>query len=179
MPVEIINKQNPYTGNIDQTDTADKSLYLSPLGTPVVSDLTLVGTTYMDHKGKSVTFDSMTFALVLINVNQSKRIVTTEIDGMDGTIKEYIGMDDYQVSINGILNGPNGSYPISAVNSLHQLCKAGVPVDVVSRYLQNLDIHQIVIKDFSYDQEPGGYSKQNFSIQAISDVPVMLKMTNI
>lgn len=173
---QVVHNSHPnkYDGNIDQTVTADKALYLSPLGTPVVSDLTLKGGTYTDFSGRSVTFADIKIALVLINVSQAKKIITTEIQGNDGTVKEYIGMDDYQVNINGILNGPNGSYPMSAVNALHQLCKAPVAIDVESRYLQNLDIHQIVIKDFSYDQEPGGYSKQNFSIQAISDAPVVL-----
>jgi Domain of unknown function (DUF6046) len=63
------------------------------------------------------------------------------------------------------------------VIAFHQIVKAAVPVEVVSRQLQNLDIHSIVIKAFDYDQEAGGYSKQNFTIQAISDVPVMLLMS--
>ncbi|HSZ35297.1 MAG TPA: DUF6046 domain-containing protein [Puia sp.] len=96
---------------------------------------------------------------------------------MDGTFKEYIGMGDYELSITGPIDGPNGHHPIDEVNALQQLLKASVPVDVVSRYLQNLDIHSKVIKEFTYEQEPGGYSHQGFNIQAVSDVPVFIKMS--
>jgi Domain of unknown function (DUF6046) len=111
MQIEIHNS-NPYSGKINQIATRDKDLsYNGPLGNPVVTDLTLVGATYTDHNGKDVSFKSIVLTTVLIQVSQARRIVRTEIQGMDGTIKEYIGMDDYQVSINGILTGPNGSYP--------------------------------------------------------------------
>lgn len=177
MGVEINNTGNPYSGKIDQTITQDPQLYRSELNTPVVTDLTLVGANYINNNGKNVTFKSIVLTTVLINVSQAKRIVCTEIDGCDGTVKEYIGMDDYQVSINGILTGPNGSYPMGDVNALHQLAKASVPVQVLSRHLANLDIYSIVIKEFTYDQEAGGYSMQNFSLQCISDAPVMLQMS--
>ena len=179
MPIEINNSQNPYAGRIDQTDTADKGLgYNSPLGTPVIVDLTLKGGFYKDNAGKLVSFNDIVLLNVLVNVSQSKKIVCTEIPGMDGTIKEYIGMGDYELSIVGALDGPNGHYPIDEVNTLHQICKASVPVDVVSRHLLNFDIYSIVIKDFSYDDEPGGYSSQRFSIQAVSDVPIIIQMQN-
>jgi hypothetical protein len=112
--------------------------------------------------------------LVLMNVNQSKNIVATHIPGRDGTVKEYVGMDDYNITINGIIVGTPGHYPIDEVNALHQVAKANVPIEVVSTYLANLDIYSLVIKDFSYNQEPGGWMKQNFTIQAISDMPVEL-----
>jgi Domain of unknown function (DUF6046)/Phage integrase SAM-like domain len=131
---------------------------------------------YTDNKNKLVRFNDIKLVNVLINVSQRKNIDETEIHGMDGTIKEYIGMGDYELSIVGSLDGPNGHYPIDQVNALQQLCKAACAVDVVSRYLQNLDIHSIVIKEFAYDQEPGGYSSQKFSMEAISDVPILIQM---
>lgn len=163
---------NKYTGKIDQVTQKDKELYKSTLGTPVVTDLTLKGGKYTDSSGKTITFKDIKLVVVLMNVSQGKKVVLTDIQGEDGTAKEYMGMDDYQISINGIFNGPNGHYPIDEVNALQQLNKAPIAITVVSRYLQNLDINEIYIKDFSYDQEAGGYSKQNFSIQALSDKPI-------
>lgn len=166
--------KNDFDGKIDKTDFTDKELYKSTLGTPVFSDLTFKGATYTDNRGRQVTFNDFVIPLVLMNVSLPKRNIKTDIQGSDGTSKEYIGQDDYQITINGIIAGPNGHYPIDEVNALHQVAKANIPIEVISTYLQNLDIFNIVIEDISYDQEPGGYSKQNFTITAISDMPIEL-----
>ena len=81
------------------------------------------------------------------------------------------------MSINGAFNGPNGHYPANEVNALQALCKASVPVEVVSRYLQNLDIHSLVIKAITFGQGAGDYSKQNFTLECTSDVPVELEIS--
>jgi hypothetical protein len=166
---------NPYDGRVDFGEPADPALYLSPLGTPVVADITFIGGSYTNEEtGRVVTFSDVKLATVLVNVSQPKRIERTEIPGRDGTVKEYIGMDDYQVTVNGIITGPNGVYPTAEVAQLHEMCKAPISIPVVSRYLQNLGIFNLVIMDFAFDQEPGGYSKQNFTLNCISDKPVEL-----
>lgn len=169
---------NPYDGKINQTTSVDPALYKSALGTPVVTNVILRGGSYkIAATGQQITFNDITLDTVLMTVSQAKKIVTTEIQGYDGTVKEYIGMDDYQVTINGIIAGLNGQYPQDVVNALHQLAKAPIAIKVTSRYLQNLDINMLVIKDFSYDQEAGGYSKQNFTLSCMSDMPLILQIT--
>lgn len=168
--------KNPYADKISQQNDSDPTLYLSEMGTPVLTDLTLQGGSYTTQRGQKISFEDVVLQTVLVNVSQPKRIVTTEIQGRDGTVKEYIGMDDYQVTINGIITGPNGHFPIDEVNALHQICKAPIPIAVISRYLHNLDIFTLVIKDFSYEQQPGAYSLQAFTIECMSDVPVELQI---
>ena len=130
---------------------------------------------YTDNNGVVRQFTAMTFATVLLTVQQDKKIVTTEIPGRDGTVKEYIGMDDFQISINGIIPGTNGHYPADEVNQLNQLVKAPIAIAAVSWWLQIWDIHNIVIKSFNIPQLPGGYSEQSFSITALSDTAQELK----
>jgi hypothetical protein len=166
---------NPYASRIPQGVDPDPAMYLSPLGTPVVADIVFQGGTYTDNDtGKSVTFSDITLATVLVTLAQPKRIVRTEIQGRDGSVKEYIGMDDYQVTINGLITGTNGTFPFQDVAALHAICKAPVTIPVISAYLQLFDIFNLVIVDFAFDQEPGGYSKQAFNLNCISDKPVEL-----
>lgn len=167
---------NPYDKKIPDANPKDAALYMSSLGTNVVADVTLKGATYTDNNGRSITIDDLQLVTVLVNVTQSKKIITTEIQGRDGTVKEYIGMDDFNISINGILTGTNGAFPIDEFLLLKDLCRAPIALDVVSYYLQNLDIHSLVIKDFNFDQEAGGISKQNFTLTCLSDVPVELQI---
>lgn len=169
---------NPYKDNINQADNSDKELYRSLLNTPVVSNITFYAGKYIDNNGVQKVFDGLVYEAVLLNVSQAKKIIKTEIQGRDGTVKEYIGMDDYQVTINGIITGPNGRYPLEEVRSLKDMLDAPIPIEVACTFLQNLDVHTLVIENYEFPRQEGGYSYQQFSITAASDIPQELKIKN-
>ena len=147
------------------------------LGTPVFADLTLMGGQYTNNiTGEVVTFPEIKLATVLLTVNFATRIVKTEIQGRDGTVKEYIGQDDAKVTVQGIVTGWNGHYPAYEVNLLNEWRRAPVSKSVVSAYLQNLGIKNLVVESFDLPQIAGGYSYQTFSMSCISDAPVELKI---
>jgi len=200
----VINNINPYTGRQGLTPnyTKDQQLGLSSLGTPVYTDLTLLGCSYTDSitvKLVELKYDlyfsgdrntsingndsgvGSTFYLaletVLITVNQSIRVVKTEIQGRNGTVKEYIGADDMKISINGIITGQNGVYPRDTVRKLKRWLDAPVAKKVVAWWLGNLGVDMIVVESYSFPQTQGGYSYQTFSISAVSDAPVELRIT--
>ena len=84
-------------------------------------------------------------------------------------------MDDFQITINGIIPGVNGQYPQTTVNQLFQILKAPIPIAVVGWWINNLEIYNVVIKDFTIPQVAGGYSEQTFTITAISDTAQEIK----
>ena len=169
---------NPYDSKISQAVTIDPELYKSALGTPVLTNLQFTGQTWVDQYGKTQTFKTLIFDAVLLTVNQSKNIITTDIQGRNGTVKEYIGDGDYTITINGIITGPNGHYPKDEVKDLKRMLNANIAISVVSWYLQNLDVSSIVVKDYELSQEAGGYSFQNFSVNALSDTPTEIQIFN-
>lgn len=170
-------QDNQYNGKINQSTFADKELYKSTLGTPVVTDLTLSFPQYTDvSQNKVISGASVKLLTILCTVSQAKKIVKTDIDGRDGSIKEYIGMDDYAVTINGIITGYNGQRPVEQVLALKKVLDAPVPLVVVSNYLNDLGIYNLVVESYDFNQEAGGWSKQDFSITAISDKPLELQI---
>lgn len=177
LPSILPPQTNQFDGKI-KSYTKDKStLPISPLGTPVMQDITFKSVTYTDFiTGYQRVTNDLVFQTVLLTVSQSKKIVTTEIQGRDGTVKEYIGMDDYAITVNGIITGTNGQNPTNEIIALKNMLKARVAIPVVNAYLNNLEIFNIVVKDFTLDQEPGGYSKQNFTINCMSDAEVILQI---
>jgi hypothetical protein len=143
--VRVINAQrNPYESRIPGAVQMDPALYKSSLGTPVFSDITfgdkvnLENNKWTDSNGRVQTFNPVTFYSVLMTVSQAKKIIKTEIQGRNGTVKEYIGMDDYSVDVSGIICGPNGHYPIDEVRDLKKMLDAPIPLVITSWYLQNL-----------------------------------------
>lgn len=169
------NRPNPYDKNSQITASPkDRQLYMSSLGTPVFTDLTFESVRY--DAGRRIS-PKITLVTVLMQVSQPKTVTTTALQGRNSTVKEYIGMGDYEITINGIITGTNGRYPREAVHDFKQMLNAPLAIPVVSWYLQNLDIHYLVIKDYSFDQEPGGISQQNFSMTCLSDNPTDLLIT--
>lgn len=169
---------NNFEGKIATPPAKDAELYKSALGTPVVIDLTFQSVTYTDfNTNQTKTTDKITFITVLCTVSQTKRIVMTEIQGFDGTVNEYIGMGNYQISINGIITGANGVRPLAEILSLKKMLDAPVAIPIESSFLNNLGIYNIVVNDYTLPQEPGGWSKQDFSINAISEKPLELQIT--
>jgi hypothetical protein len=156
----------------------DKELYRSQqLGTPVFADLTLGGGSYTDSiTGNKVNFPELRFSSVLITVDFPTRIIKTEIQGRNGTVKEYIGQDDAKINIQGIVCGSNGVYPINDVSKLNEWRRAPLEKKATSRFLQALGIDSIVVESCGLPQISGGYSYQTFTIQCISDAPVQLKI---
>lgn len=170
-------RDNPYDGKIDQTIDRDPELYKSALGTPVVIDLTFKSVTYTDfNKNRQVTTDELTLVTVLCTVSRPSIIVKTQINQRNGTVKEYITKDDFQVTINGIIVGTNGRYPEEEVLALRRIADAPVPIPVVSRFLNGMEIYNLVFEDCPMPQTAGGISKQDFTINAISDEPLELQI---
>jgi len=172
----LANSKNPYEGKV-QSFTPDKGLYPGPLGTPVMQDITFSSVNYTDPQtGVTKKTKEIKLIDILISVNLPSIIVKTQIQGRRGTVKEYIGEDDWQITINGFLLAANGQTPSDAIIDLKNMKRACVPIPVTCTYLNNLDISNIVLEDFSMQQEPGGYSKQGFSLTCISSHDVLLQI---
>ena len=171
---------NPYSGKVSTVVTADKGLYKSELGTSVYADVTFgdktTPTVYTDKNGKKITIPVITFQAILISISYPRNIVKTEIQGRDGTVKEYIGEGDAVVTFRGVITGANGSYPSSKVEQLQKLIKAPIAIPVICTFLNDKDILNIVFEDRQLDQEEGGYSYQTFVLNAISDTPQELQI---
>ena len=168
--IKIENAQNsPYV--IEQGGTQDIPLqkFVSKLGTVVYSNIIFNAGVILGENGVADTWDDFRIDDVLLNVSQSKKIITTEIQGRDGTVKEYIGLDDFQIQITGRLNGSYNVNPKELTRQLKIILSAGQPLEITSWYLQNLDITDIVVKDFNFGQAEGEYSTQYFTINALSD----------
>lgn len=161
--------------------------YQSLLGTPIFSNIEFLPGQYETNtKGIFRNFgsavdgpDRLRYEAVLITVAQQKLIVKTQIQGRDGSVKEYIGMDDFQVTVNGILTGTNGQRPVPQIAGLNKMLIAPIPIEVASSYLQIFGINYLVLESYELPQDEGGYSYQKFTMTFISDVQQELELINL
>lgn len=162
-----------------QSPSRDAKIGTSPLGTPIQSNIIFQAGEYVDDNDETQTWDELTYAAALITVTQTKKIVKTEIAGKNGTVKEYIGLDDYVVQVQGIITGANGVHPKDEVAALKRMLDAPVPIPVSCAYLQNLGIMNLVVESYDIGQQEGGYSYQQFTITFVDDIPTELRISDV
>lgn len=158
-----------------------KGIYATDfLGNSVEDNIQFLPETYQTNiPGQFITTPSLIYYAVLLTVSQAKKIIKTEIQGRNGTIPEYVGMDDYQITINGVITAQNGLSPIMDVIALKKILDAPVAIPVASEYLNNLGIQSVIINSYELNQEAGSYSYQPFSISCSSDISQELRLTNV
>jgi len=132
---------------------------------------------YEDSNGNTISFQQLAYKTALVSVGQAKKIIKTEMQGRDGTVKEYIGLDDYSITVTGIITGENGIQPTDEVIALKNMLDAPIKIDVVCPYLQTLGIYSLVVESYELPQFEGGISYQNFTIQFSSDIPTELRIS--
>ena len=132
---------------------------------------------------------SLLFQEVIISVTQERNIVTTPLQGRDGTIKEYISNGDYGITLDIALTDyegepseqadeefllPKQDYPLSQLETLRKLLTTPEAVEVESDVLYAFGIKSAVVTSFSLQQETHS-NRQGVQVQMLSDEPYEIK----
>jgi hypothetical protein len=152
----------------------DQPLYKSKLGTPVFSNLEIQAGSWTNDNGVVTTWNALRFDTVLMTVDQPKVIVETVVQGKNFPVNEYISEGGWKIDIQLLLIGDNGVRPLNHLTDLKRALNAPVALAVNSRFLQTLDIHNIVVNRRSIPEVEGGYSFIPVSISATIDEPIEL-----
>lgn len=159
-----------------ETQQEDQPVATSQLGTPVYSALEIKAGSFQTPAG-SVNYPGVFLDCCLLTVSQTKNIVETAVQGRSGTVKEFISDGDYIVNVQGIISSASPRrYPTESVADLLKCLSAPVAVAVISKYLQQFGIYEIVVRSYDLGQKAGFQSSQAFSVQAVSDQPFELKL---
>jgi hypothetical protein len=123
---------------------------------------------FENSKGKRLVMND-----AIVAISRSKNIVTTQLVGMNGTVKEYINDGDYSLNIIvGVAAVRDGvivdEYPADGLRELRAFLDDNEALDVYSEFLDVFDINSIVVKSFSVSQDTAS-NYQSVSISAVSD----------
>lgn len=151
--------------------------YLSAFGLPVFDSVTIKGGNYLNDDDETVFYGQVELAIGLITIEKPKIIIETTVAGRKkGTVKEFIGYGDMQISIRGLFasRGQN-VYPEDEMRDLLAILDVPDSVEVAGNVFQRFGIQNILIKDCSFNQDDGNRNVQYFTIKAVSDFPTELK----
>jgi len=176
----------------------------SYLGTPILDPFTFNGGSFFApddiNKETAIPFPDdrgpnglgLVIPNMIIEVNQTKNIITTPIQGRDGTVKEFISRGDYLITLTGIITGKmdeeNGAvrdignvYPQDDVNKLITICEVPDSLSVTSDFLtpflksdEGEPDTRVVITNYDIPQQIGVRDHQIFTINMLSDNPISL-----
>lgn len=162
----------PISGNISTNP-------LIPLSTSKIANADMLYLGGYVFSNLDISGYEIKFPVVLFEVSQKRNIVTTKIQGRDGSIKEYISDEDYEIKIKGTIPGENGAFPIASVTQFMNICTAKQALKINSAYLNGIfGIYNIVISTYTINQEAGKASEFPFTMTAVSDSPIELKLAN-
>jgi hypothetical protein len=154
----------------------------SVLGTPIIMPLTLKGGRYpvKDNQGQIqyVTFlDWEMPAASLIEINRPKVIQKTQIAGRNGSVKELISDDDFDIRLRGlIVNSDDDTPPEDGVRWFMETVAVPQAIQVECELFDWLGIDEVVVRDYSLFQVEGFQHIMAYTINLWSDEPVEVKL---
>lgn len=168
-----------------ETVTLRDSEVKSILGTPVVMPVRIAGGSYQSRQpnGEVVQVEYPSILMpptTVVELSRRKRIVKTHVNGAQtGTVKEYIGADDYEVRLTGMMVSQDNYMPVDYIQDWVRVMEAPVALDVTAELLQWFGIFRIVVEDYTLAQVEGYQNLVAYQIRAVSDAPVEIRANGI
>lgn len=153
-------------------EDSDVAQYKSIFGTPVYGPFEFYDTPGFNANSKDSSNNSVILRIdtVLHVINQTKNIVKTAIQGRPGTIKEYVGLGDYSITLEGSIVAPQANkFPQDDVDMLIRLLNHPGQLKVSSEWLLLFGINFVVVDDYELGQKEGSRNEVPFKIMLSSD----------
>jgi len=164
----------------DPDENADIThMYGDLINKPVYGSLTLGntdphkvnGNQYTGVDNVSYTFSNIVLPIALVEMSQKSIVGKTRISGREGSIKQYLNLDDWDIKINAVITNPADQAPVDFMTALYKMKRAAVEMPVTNYFLNAFGVTYIVIEDINPVQEEGQYAKLALTISACSSIP--------
>ena len=127
----------------------------------------------------------------IIEINRPKVVVKTQIAGRNGTVKEIVSWDDYQIKVRAILtNGTESKttvgekdfsaerwYPNAEVKKFVEICNYHARVELLEDFVTRvLKIRNVLIESFTLVNTPQVTNMQVIEFTCVSDEDIALEL---
>lgn len=114
--------------------------------------------------------------IATLSIKGKKTIVETPLTGRRGSVKELISVDDYEISLHGVIVGADGNYPEDQIKQFSELYELNESITLISG-LSDLVLKKddrIVIKSIDYPEIGHVENAQIISMTAVTDSSIDL-----
>ncbi len=151
--------------------TEDYPVGVSQFGTLVFDNLVIPPSSWTNNQNETIPYAGIEINGIYMEASQEKNIITTEIQGREGAVKEYISSNDTSITIYGQLTGFANLYPTQEVNRLRAILAIPQQIEVRSKFINDvLGFKWIVITGWNLPQIAGQRDTQPFTINAVNDI---------
>lgn len=166
------------TGYSLTTETADEYDRLSQYGTPLIGTFTAKSNTYKrynkDDKLEDFKLDDFEFPVAtIVEFSRKKSTVVSATIGGKGSVKEIMGLDDWNISIKGLIvyDGSRKKYKTvkEQQKQLDELNNITGSIGIDGKIFFERGIHHIVINELRYTPIQGKPGLVQYEITALSD----------
>lgn len=140
------------------------------LGLEIFMPITLI------HKSTDNVERKLLLQNTIISMKTKKTIVETPLINRQGSVKEQISIDDWDISIKGMIVSADNDYPDDAVRELKDFVDINEALDIAS-VLTSIFLdkdEKVVIRDFELSEMRGIQHAQGFTMSLISDIDFKL-----
>lgn len=119
-----------------------------------------------------VRLDGYLVPFAVMAITSKKTIVSTPLPERGGTVKELISIDDYVISIKGVLVDDDGNYPDEQITAVQAIFLKNASVELRSA-LSDIFLtgeHRVVIREIKWPAVAGIEHVKPFEIDCESDV---------
>lgn len=146
---------------------------LSPLGTLLFDDITFPKGSYINRDGQKVEYTELKLLAAKVMVSQSKNIITTQIANRDGSVKQYVSLSDYNISISSKISELFNIFPADQLTAWQGLANVPENIEITSKLLNKyIAVDRVVIKDFSFSPLTGSLNEVALNMTLLSDVDI-------
>ncbi|MFR9622441.1 MAG: DUF6046 domain-containing protein [Rikenellaceae bacterium] len=162
--------------NISGSNSLLTPVGISSLGTLIFDNVQFPAGAYLDNDGVLQKYEGVTLDAVQLVVDRAKTIVRTQVEGIEGSIKEYVTNGDYSINLTAIL-APDlqGVIPAETfLGKIIELEKVPEAVSVLSKYLlTQFEVQNVVIENIRV--EPYDSNSYRLTMAMVSDTQADLK----
>ena len=143
---------------------------VSPLGTLYQQELKFLAGSYTTPSGQVFEYGELKLHSCSLSYYLRNKVVSTPVNGLNGTIKEYISAEDVLITVNGnIVAGIGLLYPEDKILALTSLYEAKKTLKVKNSFLNNkLNVNSVVIEEIR-TRDPEDFRVVPFEMSLISD----------
>lgn len=130
----------------------------------------------MRHPDISGADHTLELANAVISLEQSKKIIETDLVNRKGSVKELISLEDYEITIAAFIQSGDGTYPEQEITRLRELFQINETVELISVLTDLLfdKDDKVVITNIAWPSTPGIEDGQAVTIKCKTDTPFEL-----
>jgi hypothetical protein len=160
----------------DTSDTPLPGGSLNLNGVPVFDQLEFVAPAASPNGNAIYPTVNLVMQTVILEVNMTRNIVKTVIQGRNGTIKEYISDGDYMITVRGAIVAKTNVYPKFDVAQLVNYCQIQDSITVKCSFLNDFHIQSLVIDSYNIAQKVGYRNMVPFELNCSSDTDLGIQL---